>query len=100
MPTIEIPPLVRFFLYLVGALGGVIVAYTIAKGWAGDAEHALWNGIASLLFVLAAAKTTNAEGERIIRRRRNEAGTVVTEWIVAVSVALLALAIFFGLHVR
>lgn len=61
MPTINIPPLVRFFLYLLGALLLLIVSYGVDKSWAGDAEVRLATGLSSLLFILAAAKTTTSD---------------------------------------
>lgn len=56
MPTINIPPRVRFTLYLLGALASLIVIYAVDKTWAGDAEVRLVQGLVALLNVLAAAK--------------------------------------------
>lgn len=56
MPTINIPPKVRFALYLVGVLGAVLVQYAMDKTWFGEAEMRLWSGVAAVLFALAAAK--------------------------------------------
>lgn len=58
MPTVNIPPLVRFWLYLISALGSVVAAYLFAKGYVGDAELALWAGIVAIINGLAAAKTS------------------------------------------
>lgn len=60
MPEINIPAKVRFVLYLLAALGGLFVQYAIDKTWFGDAEFRLWSGVASLLMLLAAAKTNLA----------------------------------------
>jgi len=57
MPTINIPPKLRFALYLVGVVGAVLVQYAIDKAWFGEAEMRLWSGIAAVLFALALAKT-------------------------------------------
>lgn len=57
MPTINIPPLARFVLYLIAAIALLVVAYAVDKDWAGDAEVRLVTGLAALLNVLAAAKT-------------------------------------------
>lgn len=57
MPTINIPPLARFILYILGALLLLFVAYAVDKSWAGDAEVRLVTGVCALLNVLAAAKT-------------------------------------------
>lgn len=57
MPTINIPPIVRFVLYLIGALALLFVAYAVDKDWAGDAEVRLVTGVVALLQLLAAAKT-------------------------------------------
>lgn len=57
MPTINIPPLGRFILYIIGALALLFVAYAVDKDWAGDAEVRLVTGVVALLQLLAAAKT-------------------------------------------
>lgn len=57
MPTINIPPAVRFGLYILAAVGSVIAAYLFAKGYVGDAELALWAGLVGIINGLAAAKT-------------------------------------------
>lgn len=57
MPTINIPPRIRFALYLLGALASLGVAYAVNKAWAGDAEVQLVSGLVALLQLLAAAKT-------------------------------------------
>jgi hypothetical protein len=57
MPTVNIPPLVRFILYLAGAAALLFVAYAVDKSWAGDAEVRLVTGVVALLQLLAAAKT-------------------------------------------
>lgn len=63
MPTINIPPKVRFALYLLGVVGAVFVQYAIDRSWFGDAELRLWTGLSAVLFMLAAAKTnTKTEG--------------------------------------
>lgn len=62
MPTVNIPPRVRFALYLAGVIGAVLVQYAIDKTWFGEAEMRLWSGIAAVLFALAAAKTNLASG--------------------------------------
>lgn len=54
---INIPPAVRFALYLLSALGSVVAAYLFAKGYVGDAELALWAGVVAIINGLAAAKT-------------------------------------------
>lgn len=56
MPTINIPPYLRFWLYIVGALALLVVAYAVDKAWAGDAEVRLVTGVVALLQLLAASK--------------------------------------------
>lgn len=73
MPTINIPPKVRFALYLVGVLGAVLVQYAIDKAWFGEAEMRLWSGIAAVLFALAAAKTSLSDNTAEVT------GTVTSE---------------------
>lgn len=58
MPTINIPPKVRFALYLAGVLGAVFVQYAMDRSWFGDAEMRLWTGLSAVLFMLAAAKVS------------------------------------------
>lgn len=57
MPTINIPPAVRFALYIIASVGSVVAAYLFAKGLVGDPELALWAGIVAIINGLAAAKT-------------------------------------------
>jgi hypothetical protein len=73
MPTINIPPKIRFTLYLIGVLGQVGVQYAIDKAWFGDAELRLWSGIAAVLFALALAKTSLSDDTATVT------GTVVSE---------------------
>ena len=62
MPTINIPPRIRFALYLIGAIALLLVAYAVDKSWAGDAEVRLVTGLVALLQLLAAAKTNLSDG--------------------------------------
>ncbi len=57
-PSITIPPLVRLVIYVAGAVGAAVVAYSATKGWIGDAEIALWASLAAIPNVLAAANVT------------------------------------------
>jgi hypothetical protein len=57
MPSINIPPTVRFSLYLLSALGSVGMAYLFAKGYAGEAETGAWAGIVAIINGIAAANT-------------------------------------------
>ena len=58
MPTVvNIPAKVRFTLYLLSALGSVVVAYLVAKGHFGEAETAAWAGLVAIVNGLAAART-------------------------------------------
>ena len=65
MPTVNIPPLARFVLYLLAAVALLVVAYAVDKDWAGDPEVRLVTGLAALLNILAAAKTNLAEGRAV-----------------------------------
>lgn len=73
MPTINIPPRLRFALYLIGVLGAVAVQYAMDKAWFGEAEMRLWSGVAAVLFALAAAKTSLSDDSATVT------GTVVSE---------------------
>lgn len=57
MPTVNIPAKIRFWLYLLGSLASLGVAYAVNKAWAGDAEVQLVSGVVALINLLAAAKT-------------------------------------------
>jgi hypothetical protein len=57
VPEVNIPPRVRFYLYIVGATAPLAVLYLLERGWAGEPEQTLVLGLASLLNALAAAKT-------------------------------------------
>lgn len=57
MASINIPAKVRFYLYLFTALGSIVVGYTVAKGYIGDAEVVAWTGFAGLINGLSASKT-------------------------------------------
>lgn len=61
MPTINIPPRIRFALYILAAVALIVVAYAVDKTWAGDAEVQLVTGLAALLNLLAAAKVNLSE---------------------------------------
>ena len=58
MPTLNIPPTVRFVLYLVNAVGSVVVAYLFAKGYVGEPETAAWAGLVAIISGIAAANTS------------------------------------------
>lgn len=73
MPTINIPPILRFVLYLIGSISLLTVSYAVDKQWAGDAEVRYVTGLAGLLFILAAAKTTLSDNSAKVT------GTVVSE---------------------
>lgn len=66
MPTINIPPMVRFVLYLIGAIALLTVSYAVDKSWAGDAEVRYVTGLAALLQLLAAAKTNVRDEPKVI----------------------------------
>lgn len=57
MPRVNIPPKVRFGLYIFGAVASLLVVYAVDKSWAGDAEVRLVSGLVALLNLLAASKT-------------------------------------------
>ena len=57
MPTISIPPKVRFALYLIGALAAPLVAYLFATGQIGKEEVTLAGAYLALVNLLAASKT-------------------------------------------
>lgn len=67
MPTINIPPVVRFALYLIGAISLLTVSYAVDKSWAGDAEVRYVTGLAALLQLLAAAKTNMRDEPKVIK---------------------------------
>jgi len=60
IPTINIPPRLRFALYLLASLAVLASSYFLDRGftWWGDAEVKLVNGAVALVGILAAANTT------------------------------------------
>ena len=53
----NIPPKIRFALYLIGALASLGVVYAVDKAWAGDAEVRFVQGLVALINILAAGNT-------------------------------------------
>ncbi len=74
MPTINIPPRVRFALYLLASAGSVAIVYAMDKNWAGDAEFKCWTAFAGLLTLLAASKTTSEYPKPVPYPLADEAG--------------------------
>ena len=68
MPTVNIPPKARFALYLISALGSVVVAYLAGQGIIGESETAAWAGVVAIVNGLAAANT-NISGELVVKVR-------------------------------
>ena len=60
MPQITLSKNVRLALYLIGAIGGAVVTYLVAKDVIGDAEVGLWTALSALLSTLAAANVRNS----------------------------------------
>lgn len=79
MPTINIPPLIRFWLYLLGAIGSIAVVYVMDKGWAGSAEYKAWTQLAGLLAVLAAAKVNRSDTSVVVPGTVEQTTTTTTE---------------------
>lgn len=101
MPTINIPPRVRFVLYIAGALALLTVSYASEKSWAGDPEVRYVTGIVSLLQLLAAAKTDlsgKPEGPPPDTRplRRSEAGASRTDFAVLATLVVLVLLLLYA----
>lgn len=89
MPTVNIPPAVRFGLYLLSAFGSVFVAYAFARGYIGDPETACWAGLVAVVNGIAAANTNLApEDER--------GGIAVGTAIVIGFLAVILLALLGG----
>lgn len=112
MPTINIPPKARFVLYLLSALGSVVVGYLAARGFIGDAELAAWAGVVAIVNGLAAANT-NISGDPVVKVRdavvegdvtesgypileRNEDGRADVLYVLACVVLVLILLAFVG----
>lgn len=60
MPTINIPPRLRFALYLIGALATPLVAYLFDSRVIGKEEVTLFGAYIALVNLLAATKTSVA----------------------------------------
>ena len=63
VPAVNIPPKVRFILYVSGVLIGQTASYLALKHVFGGPEVALSSNIVSLLLTLAAAKTDTSKPE-------------------------------------
>lgn len=107
MPTINIPPVVRFVLYLIAAVALLGVTYAVDKSWAGDAEVRFVTGLAALLQLLAAAKTNLRDEPKVIRdgevtitTDRDDVGAadIITGLLVGIliGVVLLLFGVRFG----
>jgi hypothetical protein len=59
IPTIPIPPNVRFGLYVVYAIGSAIATYLAAKSIVGEAEIALWTALGAILTAIAASNVSD-----------------------------------------
>lgn len=79
MPTLNIPPKIRFTLYILAALGSVFVVYAMDKNWAGEAEFKCWTGVAGLLSLLAASKTTTSDTGVVVAGTVEQTTTTTTE---------------------
>jgi hypothetical protein len=58
VPAVPIPPVARFVLYLLSAIGTPVVGYLLAKGYIGEAETALWGGLVVIVNAIAASNVT------------------------------------------
>ena len=93
---VNIPPKVRFALYVVSALGSVVAAYLFARGIVGEAETGLWAGVVAIINTISAS---NVSSQRILGKavvsptspRKTEQGRadVVTLLVVVILVVLL-----------
>lgn len=54
MDGLNLPPRARLVAYVLTSLGSAIVAYLAARGFAGDAEVALWGAVVALVNGMAA----------------------------------------------
>lgn len=64
MPIITLPPKVRLAIYLASGIGSAVVAYLVARGFAGDAEVALWAALVAVVNGLSAANVPTKRGQR------------------------------------
>lgn len=53
----NIPPKVRFAVYLITGIGSVAVSYMVAKNMIGDAELTAWTALVGLVNGMAASNT-------------------------------------------
>jgi hypothetical protein len=61
MPNFNPPAKVRLALYVLTAVGSVVVAYLKVKNVIGDPEIALWGGLVTVVNSMAALNTTVKE---------------------------------------
>lgn len=104
MPTINIPPVVRFVLYLIGAVSLLTVSYAVDKSWAGDAEVRYVTGLAALLQLLAAAKTNIRDEPKVIKdgtvkvASSDETGNADALVVIAAAILIGVVLILFGVR--
>lgn len=103
MPTINIPPVLRFILYLIGAVALLTVSYAVDKSWAGDAEVRYVTGLAALLQLLAAAKTNLRDEPKVIKDGTVEVAQGEGEagygyWPMLIFVALCCMLLLLALR--
>lgn len=56
--TVSLPYKIRIAIYVVASIGSLLIAYLNVKHYVGDAEMALWNGLAGLTTAMAASNVS------------------------------------------
>lgn len=56
---VNLPPKVRFAIYVVNGVGSVMVAYLVAKDFIGDAEVGAWTALSAFTSTMAALNVSN-----------------------------------------
>jgi hypothetical protein len=59
--SINLPPKVRFIIYVLVGVGGIIVTYLSTRGVIGEAELTAWSALSALVGGLAAFNTDTQE---------------------------------------
>lgn len=107
--TMNIPPRVRFALYLLSAVGSAVVAYLFTKGLVGEAESGLWAALVAVINGVAAAKTDfiergTASSKRILGKaamspldpRPTEKGRADIAYVLLVAILAVVLVVLLA----
>lgn len=56
---VNLPPKVRFAIYVINGFGSIVVAYLVSKDLIGDAETAAWTAFSAFTSAMAGFNVSN-----------------------------------------